>query len=100
MNWGHGAPLRLGIGGQPFDLLANGFFIQFPTSGVTEQGYAVAPGVLAYVDGQRQPGGSIAGKCANLGLLVNSYQVHEKHFLYSIYKDFPQVRLRAGAQLE
>ena len=81
------------------NLLANGFFIQYPASGVTDPGYAVAPDVLAYVDGQRQPGGRLPGKdVVNLGLLVNSYQVHEKHFLYSIYKDFPHVRLRELAR--
>ena len=93
------APLQLPIGGQPLNLLANGFFIQYPTSGVTDPGYAVAPEVLRYVDEQRGPGGAIAGKeAANLGLLVNSYQVHEKHFLYGIYMDFPQVRLRELAR--
>ncbi len=93
------APLQVQIGGQPLNLLANGFFIQYPSSGVTAPRYAVAPEVLAYVDAQRQPGGLIAGKeVANLGLLVNSYQVHEKHFLYGIYKDFPQVRLRELAR--
>lgn len=87
--------LRLEIGGQPLNLLANGFFIQYPASGVADPGYAVAPQILAYVDSQRQPGGALAGhEVANLGLLVNSYQIHEKHFLYSIYKDFPQARLR------
>jgi hypothetical protein len=59
----------------------------------------VAPAILDFVDSQRLPGGALAGKeVANLGLLVNSYQVHEKHFLYSIYKDFPNVRLRELAR--
>ncbi|MFN8470248.1 MAG: hypothetical protein U0X20_32135 [Caldilineaceae bacterium] len=93
------APLRIEIAGKPVDLLANGFFIQYPASGVTDPGYAVAPDVLAYVDGQRQKGGTLPGRdVVNLGLLVNSYQVHEKHFLYSIYKDFPHVRLRELAR--
>jgi hypothetical protein len=92
-------PLQLEAGGRPLNLLANGFFIQYPTRGVTDPGYAVAPAVLAYVDGQRLPGGALEGKeVVNLGLLVNSYQVHEKHFLYSIYKDFPNVRLRELAR--
>ena len=93
------APLRVEIAGKPANLLANGFFIQYPASGVTDPGYAVAPDVLAFVDGQRQGGGALAAKdVVNLGLLVNSYQVHEKHFLYSIYKDFPHVRLRELAR--
>ena len=93
------APFRAEVAGEPVNLLANGFFIQYPASGVTDPGYAVAPDVLAFVDGQRQPGGALAGKdVVNLGLLVNSYQVHEKHFLYSIYKDFPHVRLRELAR--
>jgi hypothetical protein len=93
------APFRVEIAGEPANLLANGFFIQYPASGVTDPGYAVAPDVLAYVDDQRQGGGALPGKdVVNLGLLVNSYQVHEKHFLYSIYKDFPHVRLRELAR--
>ena len=92
-------PFRVEIAGEPVNMLANGFFIQYPASGVTDPGYAVAPDVLAFVDGQRQPGGAMAGRdVVNLGLLVNSYQVHEKHFLYSIYKDFPHVRLRELAR--
>ena len=92
-------PFRIEVAGRPLNLLANGFFIQYPTSGVTDPGYAVAPDVLAYVDSQRLPGGRLAGKeVVNLGLLVNSYQVHEKHFLYPIYKDFPNVRLRELAR--
>jgi 4-amino-4-deoxy-L-arabinose transferase-like glycosyltransferase len=92
-------PLRVEIAGDPVNFLANGFFIQYPASGVTDPGYAVAPDVLAYVDRQRQEGGTLAGRdVVNLGLLVNSYQVHEKHFLYSIYKDFPHVRLRELAR--
>jgi 4-amino-4-deoxy-L-arabinose transferase-like glycosyltransferase len=92
-------PLRIETAGGPVNLLPNGFFIQYPTSGVTDAGYAVAPAILRYVDDQRQAGGALEGKeVANLGLLVNSYQVHEKHFLYPIYKDFPQVRLRELAR--
>ena len=93
------ASFRVEIASKSVNLLPNGFFIQYPASGVTNPGYAVAPDVLAYVDGQRQVGGRLAGKdVVNLGLLVNSYQVHEKHFLYLIYKDFPHVRLRELAR--
>ena len=93
------APFRIEIAGKPLNLLPHGFFIQYPASGVTDPGYAVAPDVLAFVDGQRRADGARAGKdVVNLGLLVNSYQVHEKHFLYSIYKDFPHVRLRELAR--
>jgi len=34
----------------------------------------------------------------NLGLLVNSYQLHEKHFLYQIYTTYPRVTLRELAR--
>ena len=75
--------------------MAHGFFIQYPTSKRTDPGYAVAPEILSLVDEARQAQGKEA---INLGLLVNSYQLHEKHFLYQIYKSFPQVRLRELAR--
>ncbi len=89
------SPLQVSVGDHSLNLLASGFSIQYPASGVTDPGYAVAPAVLAYVDDQRRAAGQ---EVVNLGLLVNSYQVHEKHFLYSIYKDFPHVRLRELAR--
>jgi hypothetical protein len=36
------------IGSQPVDLLANGFFIQYPASGVNDPDYAIATEVLRH----------------------------------------------------
>ena len=47
------------------------------------------------VDAARQAAGRDE---IHLGLLVNSYPIHEKHFLYQIYTTFPQVRLRELAR--
>lgn len=81
-------------GGQ-FDLLAHGFSIQFPASGLTDPAYALAPEVLGIADAARRAAGR---ETVNLGVLVNLAQLHEKHFLYSIYVDYPQVRLRELAR--
>ncbi len=89
------APFVISVAGRPFNLLANGFFVQFPASERTDPGYAVAPAVLSVVDAARQTAGRAE---IHLGLLVNSYPIHEKHFLYQIYTAFPQVRLRELAR--
>lgn len=81
--------------GQPVNWLGHGFSIQFPASERTDPGFAVAPKVLAIVDQARRQAGQ---ENINLGLLVNSYQVHEKHFLYQIYKNYPHVVLRELAR--
>ncbi len=81
------APFVISAAGRPFNLLANGFFVQFPASERTDPGYAAAPEVLSVVDAARQAAGRDE---IHLGLLVNSYPIHEKHFLYQIYTTFPR----------
>ncbi len=78
-----------------FNLLAHGFFIQYPASEETDPGYAITDNVLTLVEQGRQRQGK---ERINLGLLVNSYQLHEKHFLYQIYVRYHQVTLRELAR--
>jgi len=77
------------------NLLAHGFFIQYEASEETAPGYAIAPDVLSKVEQARVAQGRDR---INLGLLVNSYQLHEKHFLYQIYTTYPRVTLRELAR--
>ncbi len=83
------------VAGAPVDLLANGFFIQYPASGINDPDYAISADVLDIVDQARQEQGR---ETIELGLLTNLYQLHEKHFLYQIYINYPQVRLRELAR--
>jgi len=89
------APLHIQWPGGGANLLAHGFFLQYPASEETDPGYAIAPEVLTLVDNGRVAKGRDR---INLGLLVNSYELHEKHFLYQIYTTFPQVTLRELAR--
>ena len=90
-------PLRDAVAGPPpaASWLARGFSIQFPASERTDPGYAIAPAVLAQVDGTPRRAGD---DFIHLGLLVNSYQLHEKHFLYQIHQYYPKVMLRELAR--
>jgi 4-amino-4-deoxy-L-arabinose transferase-like glycosyltransferase len=90
-------PLRDAVAGPPpaASWLARGFSIQFPTSERTDPGYAIAPAVLAQVDSAPRRAGD---DFIHLGLLVNSYQLHEKHFLYQIHQYYPKVMLRELAR--
>ncbi len=85
----------LNVAGQPVDLLANGFFIQYPASGVNDADYGIATNVLDIVDQARQ---EQERETIELGILTNLHQLHEKHFLYQIYINYPQVRLRELAR--
>ncbi len=89
------APLHVQLPGGPVNLLAHGFFLQYPASEETDPGYAIAPEVLTLVDNARV---AHERDRINLGLLVNSYELHEKHFLYQIYTTYPQVTLRELAR--
>lgn len=89
------APLHLQLPGGPVNLLAHGFFIQYPASEETDPGYAIAPAILDIVEGARVAQGR---ERINLGILVNSYQFHEKHFLYQIYTKYWYVTLRELAR--
>ena len=83
------------VAGQPVDLLANGFFIQYPASGINDPDYAIAADVLDIVDQARLDQDR---ETIELGILTNLHQLHEKHFLYQIYINYPQVRLRELAR--
>lgn len=88
-------PLHLQFAGVPVNLLAHGFFIQYPASEETDPGYALAPAILDIVEQARVGQGR---ERINLGILVNSYQFHEKHFLYQIYTKYWYVTLRELAR--
>jgi len=74
------------------NLFAHGHQNQLPNSGQTDAGYWIVPDVLEYVRGDG------SGQEVELGLLVNCSQIHEKHFLYLIYTDYPEIRLRELAR--
>lgn len=80
------------IGG--VELFAHKHQNQLPSSGQTDSGYWVVPDILSYVSERAEA--SQGG--VELALLVNTWQVHDEHFLYLIYTDFPQVTLRELAQ--
>jgi len=77
------------------NLFAHGYQNQLPNSGQTAGGYWIVPDVLEYV---RRDSGGEEGKPLELGLLVNCRQIHEEHFLYLIYTDYPEIELRELAR--
>ncbi len=77
------------------NLLAQGFFIQYPADGDTDPTYAIAPGILEIAEAARIAQGR---EFINVGVMVNSHQLHEKHFLYQIYIRYPNVLLRELAR--
>lgn len=76
----------------PLNLFAHGYQNQLPRSEQTDAGYWIAPDILEYI---KEDSGE---KGAELGLLVNCQQIHEEHFLYLIYTDYPEIRLRELAR--
>lgn len=89
------APLRVNTPAGTVDLLAHGFFIQYPASERTDPSYALAPEVLNIVEQDRVRQNR---ERLNLGILVNLPQLHEKHFLYEIYTTYHRVLLRELAR--
>jgi len=87
--------LALELGGQQVNALAHGFFIQYPADGVNDLDFAIGSDVLNIIETDRLQRGA---EMLNLGILMNSYQLHEKHFLYQIYIRYPQIRLRELAR--
>jgi hypothetical protein len=78
----------------PVNLFAHKFQNQLPSSGGTDSRYWVVPDILSYVADDADS----RGESLELGLLVNTRQVHDQHFLYLIYANYPQVTLRELAQ--
>ena len=78
----------------PVNLFAHRFENQLPSSGDTDRRYWVVPDILQYVSSEAEK----RGRPLELAMLVNTRQVHDEHFLYLIYTDFPNVRLRELAQ--
>lgn len=78
----------------PVNLFAHKFQNQLPSSGGTDSRYWVVPDILSYVADDAES----RGESLELGLLVNTRQVHDQHFLYLIYANYPQVTLRELAQ--
>ena len=85
----------IGWPGTQMNLLAHGFSIQYPTEGRNDPNFAIAPDILATIEEKRVAQGR---ERVRLGLLVNTYQVHEKHFLYQIYIRFPHILLHELAR--
>lgn len=79
----------------PLNLLAHGFSIQYAAAGVTDPRFAVTQEILSEIEAGRVAAGR---ERISLGLVVNAYQLHEKHFLYEIYTRFPHVELRELAR--
>jgi 4-amino-4-deoxy-L-arabinose transferase-like glycosyltransferase len=78
----------------PVNTFAHMFQNQLPSFGDTDRGFWVVPDILRRVS---DAGGTL-GRPVELAMLVNTRQVHDEHFLYLIYTDFPNVRLRELAQ--
>jgi len=80
--------------GGKFNLLAHGYQIQLPATGPTDPRYWIVPDILDDIMADKGDD----GEEAELALFVNCHQVHEKHFLYLIYTDYPEIRLRELAR--
>jgi 4-amino-4-deoxy-L-arabinose transferase-like glycosyltransferase len=78
----------------PVNVFAHMFENQLPSSGDTDRRFWVVPDILRYLSDQAEA----RGEPMELGLLVNTRQVHDEHFLYLIYTDYPDVTLRELAQ--
>lgn len=78
----------------PVNVFAHMFENQLPSWGDTDRRFWVVPDILQYLSGQAEA----RGQPVELALLVNTRQVHDEHFLYLIYTDYPDVRLRELAQ--
>ncbi len=95
LSWLRNAAIIEVPGYASVNLSAHGYQNQLPSSGQTDTGYWMAPDILEYVirDGRGEKGEPL-----ELGLLVNCRQIHEEHFLYLIYTDYPEIRLRELAR--
>jgi len=82
-------------GGRSINWFANDFQNQLPASGPTDPGYWIVPDVLDRTETWRREHGQ---EQADLAIIINDAQVHEKHFLYQIYTGHRQVRLRELAR--
>jgi len=78
----------------PVNVFAHMFENQLPSSGDTDRRFWVVPDILGYLSDQAEA----RGQTVELALLANTRQVHDEHFLYLIYTDYPDVRLRELAQ--
>lgn len=76
------------------NLLAHGYQIQLPATGPTDPRYWIVPHILDDIMADKGDD----REEVELGLFVNFHQVHEKHFLYLIYTDYPEIRLRELAR--
>ena len=78
----------------PVNAFAHMFQNQLPNWGETDSRYWVVPEMLQYLSDQAEE----RSQPVELALLVNTRQVHDEHFLYLIYTDYPSVKLRELAQ--
>ncbi len=78
---------------QELPVLATGLSIQLPSSGRTDSDYWVAPDVLQYAEDHRRTDPAV------LGVVVNEHQLHSKHFIYLVYKDYPHIQIRELATI-
>jgi 4-amino-4-deoxy-L-arabinose transferase-like glycosyltransferase len=74
-------------------VFAEGDMLQWPSSGRTDAGYWVAPDILRYVEDHRDT------DRAQLGILVNQFQVNSKQFIYLVYTDYPHVHVQELATM-
>ena len=90
--------LVVNMSGGPVNLLASGFFIQYPASGRTDPGYAVAPEVLSVVDGARTAAGKEVTTSGTAGQLLPASR---ETFSLPDLQIFPAgASARTGTQLE
>jgi 4-amino-4-deoxy-L-arabinose transferase-like glycosyltransferase len=77
------------------NLLAHGYeIILLPATGPTDPRYWIVPDILDDIMADKGD----EREEVELGLFVNFHQLHEKHFLYLIYTDYPEIRLRELAR--
>jgi hypothetical protein len=74
-------------------VFAEGEMLQWPASGQTDAAYWVAPEILQYIEDHRDT------ERAELGILVNQFQVNSKQFIYLVYTDYPHVHVQELATM-
>lgn len=74
-------------------VFAEGEMLQWPASGPTDSDYWQVPEILQYIEEHRDT------DPAQLGVLVNQFQVNSKQFIYLVYTDYPHVHVQELATM-
>jgi 4-amino-4-deoxy-L-arabinose transferase-like glycosyltransferase len=74
-------------------VFAEGEMLQWPDSGPTDSDYWLVPDILQYIEEHRDT------DPAQLGVLVNQFQVNSKHFIYLVYTDYPHIHVQELATM-